>query len=238
MYFHPIRQSKPFNRGFTLIEMLVVITIIAILMTAGAIGLNAMGGKGVTSGVSTAEALFNQARTTAVATNLRACVLVTQELDNNPSEDLKRLVVAYEETNENGEAANPTSQNPNWVLSSRGTVLPDKVYFSEVLSKLDHSAGGAPPSTVTLTNAKTNYQGTYYIYQFNGEGICTTAGTSFVIGSGIRNTSEPSSVSPPKITGGAERDFAGFVIWRNGGTSSFRGPVQIADNLPSTGQNF
>jgi prepilin-type N-terminal cleavage/methylation domain-containing protein len=44
--------------AFTLVEMLVVIAIISILMTAGSIGLSGMGGKGVTSGVATSESLF------------------------------------------------------------------------------------------------------------------------------------------------------------------------------------
>lgn len=46
------------TRGFTLVEMLVVVAIIAILMTAGAIGLGNLGGRGVTSGVDSAEAIL------------------------------------------------------------------------------------------------------------------------------------------------------------------------------------
>ena len=85
--------------AFTLVEMLVVIAIISILMTAGSIGLSGMGGKGVTSGVATAESLFDEARTTAVGRNIRACVLVAKTLTNNPADDLRRIMVAYEETN-------------------------------------------------------------------------------------------------------------------------------------------
>ena len=75
--------------------MLVVIAIISILMTAGSIGLSGMGGKGVTSGVATAESLFDEARTTAVGRNLRACVLVAKSLDQQsrrrPAAHCRRL---------------------------------------------------------------------------------------------------------------------------------------------------
>ncbi|MGA0854875.1 MAG: prepilin-type N-terminal cleavage/methylation domain-containing protein, partial [Luteolibacter sp.] len=54
-----IRRHAP---AFTLVELLVVIAIMSILMTAGAIGLGGIGGKGVTSGVASAEALFDEAR--------------------------------------------------------------------------------------------------------------------------------------------------------------------------------
>src|SRR6478672_2565753 len=94
------------SRGFTLVEMLVVIAIMSILMTAGAIGLGGMGGKGVTSGVASAESLFEEARATAVGRNLRACVLVAKTLTNNPADDLRRIVVAYEETETNTSSPN------------------------------------------------------------------------------------------------------------------------------------
>ena len=42
-------------RAFTLVEMLVVIAIMSILMTAGAIGLSGMGGKGAGIGLQQAD---------------------------------------------------------------------------------------------------------------------------------------------------------------------------------------
>jgi type II secretory pathway pseudopilin PulG len=219
--------------------MLIVIAIISTLMTLGSIGLGNMGGKGVSTGVATAENLFDEARTTAKARNIRACVLVAKTLDNNPSDDLRRMLVAYEEIDPaTGEPTQPNNATPKWVLSSRGTVLPDQTFFSETLSSLDHAAGTTPIETVVLSDAKTNYVGTYFIYQFNGEGICPTPGTSFVIGNGTRNVSRSATDAPPRVNASGKRDFGGFVIWRNGGTSIFRSLDQISSTLPAVGGTF
>jgi prepilin-type N-terminal cleavage/methylation domain-containing protein len=254
--FPPTRFKKPMQSfltkprprmgktAFTLVEMLVVIAIISILMTAGSIGLSGMGGKGVTSGVATAESLFDEARTTAVGRNLRSCVLIAKTLTNNPSEDLRRIVVAYEEANTDGTATNPTSATPNWVLSSRGAVLPDQTFFSSKFSKKDHAAGSGTIGEVTdskIVSAKTAYKGSYYIYVFNAQGILTDptnpnykGGASFIIGSGARNSSKPASgTNLPKVMASAKRDFGGFVIWRNGRTSVFRSPDQMGSGPKS-----
>jgi type II secretory pathway pseudopilin PulG len=222
--------------------MLVVIAIISILMTAGSIGLSGMGGKGVTSGVATAESLFDEARTTAVGRNLRACVLVAKTLTNNPAEDLRRMVVAYEEANTDGTAKAPNSSDPNWVLSSRGAVLPDQTFFSEKFSKWKDTNGGSISAdtikSAKLVGAKKTFEGEYFAYRFNAQGISLNPGSSFVIGSGARNLSKKASEAPPRITASAKRDFGGFVVWRNGRTSLYRNPDQISQSLPGTGQPF
>ena len=186
--------------AFTLVEMLVVIAIISILMTLGSIGLSSIGGKGVAGGVSTAEALFDEARNNAVGRNMRAAVLVAKTLTNNPADDLRRIVVAYENTSADGETfKNPDGTpigNPDWVLSSRGALLPEKTFFSEEFSKRDHSGSGGDIRTISHTKlklspsgptVKSNYHGEWFIYEFNSQGICTTPGASFIICSGSRN---------------------------------------------------
>lgn len=241
MYFPPKHEIRPICRGFSLIELLVVMVIISILMTAGAIGLKGMGGKGVTSAVTTSEALFNEARATAKARNIRACVLIAKSLVNNPEDDLRRILVAYEELDPvTGEPVAGPDVTPNWVLSSRGILLPERVFFSEQLSRENHEANTGEILTQELSGdgIKTNYLGEYYIYQFNGEGVCLTPGASFVVGSGSRNTRESASSAPPVVTADGEKDFGGFVVWRNGGTSVFRIPNQITDSLPSPGNPF
>ena len=239
------------NHGFTLVEMLVVIAIMSILMTAGAIGLSGMGGKGVTSGVASAESLFDEARSIAMGKNIRTCVLVAKDLKNNKADNLKRIVVAYENIDATtGLPKDPNSPTPDWVLSSRGAVLPDQTFFSQKFSKLDHAnSSGAIPEVATgkIKSApsasssaapaavKAAYDGTYYIYKFNSQGISENIGASFIIGSGARKANAKAE-DLPQVTSSAKRDFGGFVVWRNGLTSVFRNPGQA--KVPDTVKEF
>lgn len=230
----PLKKSQPLlQRAFTLVELLVVIVIMSILMTAGAIGLSGMGGKGVSSGVATAESLFDEARSTAIGKGLKTCVLVARSLTNNPNEDLRRIVIGIEPVRNDGTPSTNAGSMPTWVVSSRGALLPDQTFFSSTFSKKDVSSSGDVP-TVTLTGVKPAYAGEYYIYEFNSQGNAINStdntyegGASFVVGSGTRSNSKPAKDSPPKVTSAGKRDFGGFVVWRNGSTSAFRNPSQI-----------
>lgn len=223
--------------GFTLVEMLVVIAIMSILMTAGAIGLSGLGGKGVSSGVASAESLFDEARTIAVGQRTRTRVIIAKDLTSASSapDNLRRILVVAEELGADG-----TPHKDKWILSSRGAVLPDQVYFSETFSKKDQSAGGTVP-TFTFSTDKASYGGSYYYYEFNAEGICGYSeeatpnenGISFVIGSGSRGLDSESVKGPPKVTSSGKRDFGGFVVWRNGSTSVFRNTDQISSTIKS-----
>lgn len=241
------KNSPASNRhpAFTLVEMLVVIAIISILMTLAVVGLNGMGGKGVTSGVATAEAVFDEARSLAIGKNLRTCVLVAKTLDNSPSEDLRRMLVAHEEVDTaTGQAKKPDEPDPknlNWTLSSRAVLLPEQTFFSADFSKKSHDSVMGDldqiPSTQFAPTAKRAHVGTYYMYAFNTQGICAPIGQldgegmGFIIGSGSRNITNPSTTAPPKITSSAKKDFGGFVIWRNGSTSVFRTPNQMGPGV-------
>ncbi len=227
-------RSGWIQSGFTLVEMIAVIAIIVILMTIGSIGLGGMAGKGVTAGVATAEALFDEARSTAVGRNVRSCVLVAKSVTNNPAEDLRRLVVAYEETDADGIPVDPDNDAPNWVLSSKSVLLPEKTFFSADFSRLDHAAASGTIDEMDdsrIVNVKESYQGTYFIYEFNNQGICKTPGASFIIGSGSRNSTRPATEQPPRVTASARRDFGGFVVWRSGRTSVFRSPDQMGSGI-------
>jgi hypothetical protein len=84
------------------------------------------------------------------------------------------------------------------------------------------------------------YEGEYYIYEFNAQGIVKTPGASFILGSGARNAAKPSTSEPPRVTSAGKRDFGGFVIWRNGRTSVFRSPDQMGSGIKSinSGESF
>ena len=220
--------------GFTLVELLVVIAIMGILMSAGAIGLSGMTGKGVTSGAASAEGLFEEARTIAISQRTRTRVMIAKVLTNNGAENLRRIVVVSEALKADG-----TPDTNNWILTSRGTVLPDQTFFSQTFSKKDQVAGsGAIDEVASLTGAKANLAGSYFYYEFNSEGICSNPGTSFVIGYGVR--SPTANTVQPKLTSSSKRDFGGFVIWSNGRTSAFRSPDQISTTIKSlaSGSSF
>jgi len=224
------------NPAFTLVEMLVVIAIISILMTIGSIGISGMGGKGVTSGVASSESLFEEARTTAVGRSIRACVLVAKSLTNNHADDLRRVMVAFEEVDANGLPKSSADQDPTWVLSSRGTVLPEQVYYSQEFSKKDQNGSGGKLDEITdgkIKDAKDAYKGSYFIYQFNDQGICKTPGASFIIGNGTRNPGKSAIEQPPRVTAQGKRDFGGFVIYRSGQTSLFRSTDQMGSSVKS-----
>lgn len=224
------------DRAFTLVEMLVVIAIMSILMTAGAIGLSGMGGKGVSSGVASVESLFDEARAIAVGQRTRARILIAKNLTNVPADNLRRIVIANAEI----DPATGGEKTPlNWVLSSRPLVLPDQVYFSQEFSKKNQETGSGAIDTMTLpATGKASSAGEYFYYEFNSEGICTTPGASLVLGTGARGANK--FTEKPRVTSTGKRDFGGFVVWRNGRTSVFRSPAQISNSINSlaTGAQF
>ena len=214
--------------GFTLVEMLTVVLIISVLLTLGAVGINRLtNGKGVTNGVSNAEALFDEARAIAVGKGTKARVLVDHNTGSENS--LRRFLVVYQELDSDGTPKDPET----WVLTSRGVTLPEGVYFSEKFSKKDQDGGG-PLEEMSLAQSDTvkkDYVGKYFYYEFNREGLCTTPGATFVLGTGARPQGQE-----PRVTGSSKRDFGGFVIWRNGRLSAFRGPDHIG--IPSSTTTF
>lgn len=206
-------------RGFSLVELLVVIMIMTILMTMGAMGIkNLSGGKGVSTAIANAEAVFAEARATAASRGVPVRVLIDARDINDTSNYLRRMVVAVQDVN-------PTTGQPlaTWSLVSRGYTLPDGVFYSMTLSTRD-GAGGAAMQPENQSLSKASDAGQYVVYEFNSQGLAVNPGATFVIGSGARQRGQG-----PMVTGNAKRDFAGFALWGNGETSSFRDPQQMGD---------
>lgn len=209
------------SRGFSLVEVLTVIAIIAVLMAAGAIGLgNLRAGKGTSSAIASCESLFEEARTIAVSKSCKSRIMVDARAGQKTH--LRRVVVVHQEI------VNGAPVADSWILASRGYEMPQGTFFSQEFSKGKDGSGSVTTSTMSLKNDTgkdmTDYNGDYYIYEFNGEGIFDAAGASFVIGAGTPPKGTPPK---PKTTSAEARDFAGFVIWRNGRTSTYRNPSQI-----------
>jgi prepilin-type N-terminal cleavage/methylation domain-containing protein len=225
---HPVQRpfsQTAFSSGFTLIEIMVVIVIISILMTAGVMGLrNLSAGKGTSSAISNCEALFNEARTIAVSKRCKVRVLVDTD-DINSDNYLTRVVIAQQKFDNNGDPI-----DNEWLLSSRAYRLPDATYFSLEYSK-QRDGSDLPDFNLTGDNISTNYQGQYTYYEFNDEGLFVTPGASFIVGAGIRPKGQE-----PRFVKSSERDLMGFVIWKNGRTSSYRNPEHM--NIDESKKTF
>lgn len=218
----PVRTRRA--AAFTLVEMLVVITIITILLTVGALGLkNLSKGSGVSAGLPVAEAVFAEARAIAIGRGTKARVLVHAENNRNDEVHreryLKYMAVAYEELDDDG---NPTG---NWKIASRGSSLPDSVYFVRSLSE-EKNAPTLNKMTITLPG---NSSTSCYFYEFNSEGMITnpTISGNSVPRFVIRVGSLPPGQDEPVAASEAQNNMGGFVIWRSGRTSVFRHPDQI-----------
>jgi len=225
--FTSSRRNTPSRHpaGFSLIELLTVIAIISILLTVGAVGIGSLtNGKNVTSATTSVEALFAEARTLAISKGTKARVMINEADPTDRDNYLRRVVIVTNDLDPNGQPLT------TWSLNSRGYQLPDQVFFSKTFSKKSKS-DSSPLDEMTLaesTTVKKPFAGKYYYYEFNSEGICLNAGASFVIGQGVMTSGSP------RVTGSSKRNFSGFVIWRNGTTSLFRGPDQIGASTGTT----
>ena len=224
------RKASP---GFSLVEILVVILIISILMTAGVMGLkNLSVGKGTSSAIATCESLFNEARTVAISKRCNSRLMV--DIDDVDSDNyLRRVVIAHEYIDPNTGIVDPDT----WILSSRAYFIPNGTFYSQKYSKL-RDESYIPERVMDLFALDPNglkaknlsqYNGRYAYYEFNAEGIPSLTpdkkdfiGASFIIGGGIRPKGQE-----PRFIRDAEKDMAGFVIWRNGRTSTYRSPEHM-----------
>lgn len=220
-------RSRRVAPAFTLVEMLVVITIITVLLTIGAMGLKNMSkASGVGAGLPVAEAIFSEARNIAMAKGTKTRVLIHAE--NDPQNEyhrdrlLRYMAIEYQKLDDEGQ---PTD---NWVIAAKGVSLPKGVYFSKELSEKSGMTLQIK-SEVELPGGSDAKAACYY-YEFNAEGMMSNplpSGDdvpSFVIGVG----SLPPGSDEPK---GMGRNVGGFKIWRSGRTSLFRHPDQIDSDL-------
>lgn len=217
------RSNRRARAGFSLIEMLVVITIITVMLSAGAIGLkNLSQTGGVSTAVPTAASIFSYARELAIGNGTRARVLINADQDDH-EKYLRHILVAYEDEDEAGGA--------RWITTARGSTIPRGVYFSQKYSFEEHSSASSPIpdeamdlyASVASSAPNSRLSTTYFYYEFNAEGNALTPGASFVMNTG----SKAPGKEFPRITKDSINGFGGFVIWKKGTTSSFRHPDQV-----------
>ena len=228
MRTNPLLSPARFHAAaFSLLELLVVISIIAVLMTIGSYGIkNFSKASGVSAAIPIAQGVFSQARSLAIEKGTDTRVLMHNDSDTtaglNRERNLRYMVVQY--FDDKGTAV---TTDDEWVTASKGVKLPEGVFYSPTLSNQ-----GAAPNVTTVATALPGLADAVSCrtYEFNSQGIITSPVPSgndvprFVIRAG---SLPPGRTEPIAASGAGERNAGGFVIWKNGRTAVFRHPDQI-----------
>ena len=204
------------KKGFSLVELLVVMTIIAVLLSVASVGISNIGkGQGLTAGLSLGEGMLNQARNLAMNQNSTARLIIHYDLNDAIPEErdryLRMMMVVYRELDpETGE------EKSEWIRVGQPVFLPNKIYYSPQMSLRDMTNGGEMPTDRHQLTSKVDDTHQCVYYEFNGQGICSTPGAGFVLVNGVR----PVGREIPVI--GDSKAVKGFAVMRNGSTSMIR----------------
>ena len=221
------------KRGFTLIEMIVVMAIIATLATVGSFGIKSFTkSQGVSTAVPIAEGAMSLAKNAAMHRPSRARLLI--HATNDPAVTLHRerylRYMIIQTLNYGPNDNNDTPSNVSvaggddfWEFTSRGIFLPDKAWF---IPSLSNQVGHEIPVLENVILPGNSSSRCYY-YEFNSHGILTNPlvgvkAPRFIISGG---SMPPGSVEP--IRQADDKNVGGFVIWKKGNTSTIKHPDQI-----------
>ncbi len=154
------KLCKMGKRGFTMIELLVVMVIMAIVMTMAAGVLRDAGkGRGIDSGMEMLESLVREARATAQGNDTYTRLVIANEpKDTGPdSRHLRFMTVQMLRKTESARGnydGTQVDQDGRWVSTSSGVMLPPGVYFSPHYSKpldWDEGVSGLGQETARLS---------------------------------------------------------------------------------------
>jgi len=221
-------SKLPSKRGFTLVEILVVLAIIGILLGVGVGAIKSLAtSKGVSTAVPLAEGIFAQARQSARATGAPTRVVIYSDTSDTDVDDqnqryLRMIGVVTGRINSDGDLALNGESVSEWKFTSRPVTLPRGAYFNESISV--HSG----EDTAIFPGGSRSC----YVYEFNSQGTLITAtndGTGDPIEDGSFVLQAGNFVPGPQINedNSAKRDVGGFRVYRNGRIATYLNPDQI-----------
>lgn len=232
------------SKGFTLVELLVVMTIIGVMMTLATTVLRDPGaGRALDSGAELISNLIAEARATAQGNDTYTRLVIANDPSDTGrnSRHLRFLVVQlFKKTGTNNQDGTSMKLQGEWVSTSAGVMLPSGVYFSPTYSHaLSWADGSGDRIGTDMVRLSKNKNSRVYYFEFDEKGryVSPSAGPNspsqphrIVLinarpGKG-RNSADgivPLQVDSHRRPVGAK----GVVIWPSGNTSLLRTNEQI-----------
>lgn len=211
MHFTTLTKNSPKTKGFTLVEVLVVMAIIATLLGIGVAGIKSMASsKGVSTAVPLAESVFRHAREVAKATGKKTLVVVYADNSGTNEETRERYHRMIGVAQTNGGVTR---------LVSRPVTLPSNTFYNANLSNKSVVASKCIfPGSTDLKDC--------YTYGYNSEGNMATSINlvkQFVVQAGKLRPGQDA----PDADSNNSRDIGGFRIFASGSTAIYRSPNQL-----------
>ncbi len=153
------------RKGFTMVELMVVMVIMAVVMTMAAGVLRDAGkGRGIDSGVDLLESMVQEARATAQGNDTCTRLIFVNEPNDTSADSrhLRFMTVQMLRKDENASGrydGTQVQQDGRWVSVSSGVMLPPGVYFSPHYSKPLDWADGAAGTMIGQETARLSGRG-------------------------------------------------------------------------------